>query len=75
MMALFLGVQYWDYHICVMGTEVTAQHSRMVDSLPISCFLFSLLLTSSLFPILFSCSHLVFLCPQLFVPVYLSSHS
>lgn len=38
MMALVLGVQYWDYHICVMGTQVIAQHSRMVDSFPVvSC--------------------------------------
>lgn len=74
-MAFFPGVQYWDYHRCAMGTEVIAQRSRIVDSLPVSCFLFSRLLSSSLFPTFISCSHLVFLCPQLFVPDYLSSRS
>lgn len=67
---LFLGIQYWHYHVSAMDTKVAAPPSRTIDSLPVPCFLFSQLLTSSFFFVLFSCSCLVFLCCRLFVPIY-----
>lgn len=67
---LFLGIQYWHYHVSAMDTKVAAPPSRTIDSLPVPCFLFSQLLTSSFFFVLFSCSRLVFLCRRLFVPIY-----
>lgn len=54
MMALVLGVQYWDYHICVMGTESLHNTAGwLIPSLLFPVLLFAGLgsLSRSLFPL------------------------